>query len=59
MAWLYYALAFFVVAVLMLVLGFAGVARGAAGMANLALLMSLVILAVGSLVSFRRGHFNH
>jgi uncharacterized membrane protein YtjA (UPF0391 family) len=56
---LYYALACFVVALLTLVLGFAGVVRGAAGFANLALMASVVLLALSGLASLRRRHLHH
>jgi uncharacterized membrane protein YtjA (UPF0391 family) len=55
---LYYALGFFLLAVLMLSLGFAGVAPGAAGIVSLALLVSLVLLAFSAL-TLPHGHHLH
>jgi uncharacterized membrane protein YtjA (UPF0391 family) len=56
---LYYAFACLVVAMVTLVLGFAGVVRGAAPFANLALMASVVLLALSGLVSLRRRLSHH
>jgi uncharacterized membrane protein YtjA (UPF0391 family) len=56
---LYYALACLVVAIVTLALGFAGVLRGAAGFANVALMASLVLLAINGLASIGRRHLHH
>jgi len=50
---LYGALVCFAVAVVTLVLGFLGVARGAAGICNAALLLSMVLLAGGAFSTAR------
>jgi uncharacterized membrane protein YtjA (UPF0391 family) len=55
---LYYALACLVVALVTLVLGFAGIVRGAAGFANMALMASVVLLALNGIASLRRRHLH-
>jgi uncharacterized membrane protein YtjA (UPF0391 family) len=56
---LYAALAFFVVSLITLTLGFLGVIRGAAGIANMTFLVSLMLLAVGGLTAFWRRQLHH
>ncbi len=56
---LYAALAFFVVSLVLLVLGFTGVIRGAAGIANLTFMASLLLLAVSGLTAVWRRQLHH
>lgn len=53
---IYYALGFFLLATVMLSLGFLGVAPGAAGIANLALLVSVILLAASAMMSNHHRH---
>jgi uncharacterized membrane protein YtjA (UPF0391 family) len=56
---LYAALAFFVVSLVLLVLGFTGVIRGAAGLANLTFMASLLLVAVSGLTAVWRRQLHH
>jgi uncharacterized membrane protein YtjA (UPF0391 family) len=56
---LYAALAFFVVSLVLLVLGFTGVIRGAAGLANLTFMASLLLLAVSGVTAILRRQLHH
>jgi uncharacterized membrane protein YtjA (UPF0391 family) len=56
---LYAALAFFVVALTTLVLGFLGIVRGAAPFVSMTLLASLFLLAVGSVTNYWRRQLHH
>jgi uncharacterized membrane protein YtjA (UPF0391 family) len=56
---LYAALVFFVVSVTALVLGFLGVIRGAAGIANVTLLASLLLVAISGLTTLWRRQLHH
>jgi uncharacterized membrane protein YtjA (UPF0391 family) len=56
---LYAALAFFVVSLVLLVLGFTGMIRGAAELANLTLMASLLLVAVSGLTAVWRRQLRH
>jgi uncharacterized membrane protein YtjA (UPF0391 family) len=56
---LYSALAFLVVAVTMLALGLAGIVPGAAGIANIAFLLSLGFLAAKAIMLGTHPHDRH
>jgi uncharacterized membrane protein YtjA (UPF0391 family) len=56
---IYYALALFVVALGALLLGFMDVVHGAAGVANIALVLSLVLLAVAAFSNYRGRRMIH
>jgi uncharacterized membrane protein YtjA (UPF0391 family) len=59
MPMLYAALAFFVVALTSLVLGFLGIIRGAAPFVSMTLLAGLVLLAAGSVTNYWRRQLHH
>ena len=56
---IYAALAFFVVSLLLLVLGFFGVIRGAASLANLTFLASLLLVAASAVTAVWRQRLHH
>ncbi len=56
---IYAALSFFVVSLVLLALGFTGVIRGAAQIANLTLLASLLLVAASGVAAFWRRQLHH
>ena len=56
---LYAALSFFVVSLILLALGFFGVIRGAAGIANITFLASLLLVAASAVTAFWRQRLHH
>ena len=56
---LYAALSLFVLSLILLALGFLGVIRGAAQMANLTLLASVLLVAASGITAFMRRQLHH